>query len=585
MINQELSKIFYEIANFLKTKEIPFKPYAYQKAALTLKKLREDVSVIYRKGGIKALEELPSIGESIAQKIEEYLRTGKIKYYQELKKKMPVKMEELTSVEGVGPRTVKILYKELKIKNLKDLEKAVKSHKIAGLSGLGEKTEKNILQSISFLKKNKGRFLLGDVLSKVEKIKKRLKTIKEVEKISEAGSVRRKKETIGDIDFLISIKNSDSIRKKSSDEAKKIMDFFVSMPGVVKTWGKGETKSSIMTKQGLEIDLRVVPEKSFGAALQYFTGSKEHNIATRKIAMSKGLKLNEYGVFRGRKMIAGKSEKEIYESLGMQWIPPEIREDRGEVRISIEGKLPELLELKDIKGDLHSHSSWDGGRDSISEMAKACINRGYKYLGISDHTKFLRIEHGLDEKELLQQRKKIIKINLQLVTNNSQFRVLQGAETNVLSDGSLDIKDEVLKKLDYVIAGVHSSFKMSRERMTKRIIKAIKNPYVRILSHPTGRLLKQRDEYLADWDKIFKAAKDFGVILEINAHPKRLDLNDRNIRIAKEMGIKMAINSDAHHISQFENMKFGVFQARRGWAEKNDIVNTFPLNKLLNLWK
>ncbi len=574
MKNQELSKIFYEIANLLKTEEAKFRPYAYRKAALELDNLEKDVSKIYIQGGKDALEKIPGIGESIAEKIEEYLRTGKIKYYQELKKKTPIKMEELISVEGVGPRMAKILYEKLKVRNLKDLEKAAKSHKIAELPGFGEKTEKNILQSISFLKKSKGRFLLGDVLAKVEKIKEEFKRIKEVENISEAGSVRRRKETIGDVDLLISTKNP-----------KKIMDFFVSMPGVVKIWGKGETKSSVRTRQGLEIDLRVVPKESFGAALQYFTGSKEHNIGTRKIAMSKGLKLNEYGVFKGKKMVAGKNEREVYESLGIQWIPPEIREDKGEIEASLKGKLPELVELEDIKGDLHSHSSWDGGTDNIIEIAKACIDIGYQYLGISDHTKFLRIEHGLNEKELFQQRKEIDKLNAKFQMSNVKFKILQGAETNILNDGSLDIKNEALKKLNYVIAGVHSSFKMSRKEMTRRIIKAMKNPYVKILAHPTGRLIKQRDEYLADWDKIFKAAKDFGVVLEINAHPKRLDLNERNIRIAKEMGIKMIINSDAHHISQLENMRFGVFQARRGWAEKGDIINTLSLEKLINVLK
>jgi len=584
MKNQELSKIFYEIANILKAERVGFRPYAYRKAALELGNLEEDVSEIYIQGGKEALEKIPGIGKSIAEKIEEYLRTGKIEYHQELKKKMPIKMGELISVEGVGPRMAKILYKKLGVKNLKDLEKAAKSHKIAKLPGFGEKTEKNILQSISFLKKSKGRFLLGDVLAKVEKMKEGFRNIKEVEKISEAGSVRRRKETIGDVDFLVSVKESKKPASASAS-AGKIMDFFVSMPGVVKIWGKGETKSSVRTRQGLEIDLRVVPKRSFGAALQYFTGSKEHNIGTRKIAMSKGLKLNEYGIFKGKKMIAGENEKEVYKSLGMQWVPPEIREDKGEIEASLKGKLPELVELEDIKGDLHSHSSWDGGTDSILEMAKACIDMGYQYLGISDHTKFLRIEHGLNEKDLSLQRKEIDKLNAKFQMSNVKFKILQGAETNILNDGSLDIKDEALKKLDYVIAGVHSSFKMPRREMTKRIIKAIKNPYVKILSHPTGRLIKQRDEYLADWDEIFKEAKDFGVILEINAHPKRLDLNDRNIRIAKEMGIKMAINSDAHHISQLGNIKFGVFQARRGWAEKNDIINTLSLRELFEVLK
>lgn len=574
MKNQEIAQIFYEIAEFLEMEDITFKPYAYQRVAITLEGLEENVGEIYETGGKKALEKIPGVGKNIAEKIEEYLKTGRIKYYQDLKKKTPVDMKELTAVEGIGPKTVKVLYKKLGIRNLKDLEKAAKAHKIAPLFGFGEKTEKNILEGITFLKRSKGRFLLGNILPVVKEIKEELKSLKEVDQISVAGSVRRKKETVGDVDFLITTKNPE-----------KIMDFFVSLPGVIKVWGKGPTKSSVKMDQGFNVDLRVVRKNNYGSALQYFTGSKEHNIVTRKIAMSKKLKLNEYGVFKGRKMIAGWQEKGVYRAIGLSWIPPELRENRGEIKAALEGKLPELIELKDIRGDLHCHSDWDGGRNSILEMAGAALEKDYQYLGVSDHTKFLRIEQGLDEKKLSQQRKEIDKLNLKFRNENLKFRILQGAETNILNDGSIDIKDEALKKLDYAIAGIHSSFKMLKQEMTERIIKTMKNPYIKIISHPTGRILKKRDEYQVDFDKILRAAKQFGVVLEINSHPTRLDLNDLNTKRAIEAGVGLVINTDSHHQDQLRYMKLGIAQARRGWAEKKDVVNTQPLEKLLKLFK
>jgi len=437
------------------------------------------------------------------------------------------------------------------------------------------------LEGIEFLKRSKGRFLLGEILPKVKEVHEKLKNLKEVEVISACGSIRRMKETIGDVDFLVTTKNLHPVRKKSSNGAGKIMDFFVSLPGVIKIWGKGSTKSSVRLREGFDMDIRVVPAKSYGSALQYFTGSKEHNIALRKIAIDKGLKLSEYGLFRGPKMIAGESEEEIYKALGMDWIPPEMRENQGEIDAALEKKLPRLIDYKDIKGDLHCHSKWDGGKNTILEMAERAKEMGYQYLGITDHTKFLRIEHGLNEKQLAQQRKEIDKLNEKFKKENIKFRILQGAETNILNDGSIDIKDEALKKLDYVIAGVHSNFKMPKEKMTERIIRAMKNPNVDIISHPTGRILKRRDEYQIDFDKILRAAKETKTILEINSFPERLDLNDQNIRRAKEAGVKMVINTDSHHKDQLRFIEFGIAQARRGWATAEDIINTQPLEKLL----
>ncbi|MFA5355683.1 MAG: DNA polymerase/3'-5' exonuclease PolX [Candidatus Paceibacterota bacterium] len=566
MNNQELAKIFYEIAEFLRMDEIPFKPYAYQRAAMTLESLEEDINDVYERGGLKDLEDMKGVGKSIALKIEEYLKTGRIRYYDNLKKRLPLNLGELLQVEGMGPKKARTLYKELGVRDLKTLEGAAKSHKIAALAGFGEKTEQNILEGLEFLKRSKGRYLLGEILPEVKSIIKRLESLKEVEQISPAGSVRRRKDTIGDVDILVTTKNP-----------KKVMDFFLSFSEIMKVWGKGSTKSSIRLRQGFDVDLRVLRKKSYGSALQYFTGSKEHNIAVRRIAMQKGLKLSEYGLFKGSKMIAGGTEQSIYKALGMDYIEPELREDRGEIQAAILHNLPKLIGYNDLKGDLHCHSNWDGGEDSIAEMARVAKDMGYEYIGISDHTKFLRIEKGLDEKKLAERNKEIDRLN----KNEKGFKILKGAEVNILNDGTLDIKDEALKRMDYVIAGVHSNFKMERKEMTERIINAIKNPNIDILSHPTGRILKRRDEYNCDFDEILKTAKKYNVALEINASMERMDLNDQNIKKAKEAGVKMVINSDAHQKEGLKPIELGISQARRGWADKEDIINTNSLERLL----
>jgi len=573
MTNQELAKIFYEIASYLEMEDVPFKPQAYERAAMGLEALSEDVEKIYKEGGEPTIEKIPGVGKSLAEKIIEYLKTGKIKYYEDFKKKMPVAMEELTAVEGIGPKMVRDLWKYLKIKNLKDLEKAARAGKIRKLPNFGEKSEQNILEGIEFLKRGQGRFLLGEILPEVKRIIENLKGFKEIDKISPAGSIRRMKETIGDADILITLK-----RNAKPD---KIMDFFVTLPGVVKIWGKGQTKSSVRMKQGFDVDIRVVPQKSFGSALQYFTGSKEHNIVLRTIAIDKGLKLNEYGVFRRKRKIPTRTEEEVYKVIGLPWIEPELRENQGEIEAASAGKLPKIISYDDILGDLHCHSNWDGGENSISEIAKAAQKMGYEYIGIADHTKFLRIEHGLGEKQLSLQRKEIDKLNLGFKVQGLRFKVLHGCEANIMPDGSIDIADMALAKLDYVIAGVHSQMKLPKEKMTERIIRAMKNPHVDIISHPTGRLLQRRDEYEIDFDKILKVARETRTILEINSFPDRLDLKDTNIKKAKEAGVRMAIDTDSHSIEHLGLIEFGIAQARRGWAEKEDIINTQSLDKLL----
>lgn len=558
MKNQEIAQILFEIGDLLDLQEVPFKPEAYKKAAIAIDLLEEDISLIYEKEGIKGLEKIKGVGKSIALSIEEYLKTNKINFYKQLKKESPVNLEELLMVEGLGVKKIKKLYQELKIRNLKDLEKAIEDNKIAQLFGFGEKTEKNILESIKFLRQGQNKFLLRDVLKEVEMVSDKIKRIKEVVDFSVAGSARRKKEIVGDVDFLVSIKDT-----SNKYVVEKIMNTFVTMDNVVKVIGKGETKSSIKTNNNLNMDLRLVSVASFGAALQYFTGSKDHNIALRRIAIKKGYKLNEYGLFDGEKKIAGQTEEGIYKKLGLQFIPPELRENQGEINLAINNMIPYLVDS--VKGDLHCHTSYNGGENTIEEMAEEAIKMGYSYLAITDHSKSLRIENGLDEKRLLEQKKEIDKLNKKY--NN--FKLLSGAEVDILKDGSLDIDDSVLKEIDYVSISIHSGFKMTKTEMTKRILKAMDNPYVKTLNHPTGAIVGKRDSYLVDMESIIKKAKEKGIALEINSY--RCDLNSQLVKMAKNAGVKLVINSDAHNKKELHNIQFGIYVARRAELTKEDI--------------
>ena len=578
MINHDLAKLLFEIGDFLELQEVPFKPKAYQQAAIVIDSLSEDVSNIYALKGLKGLEDIPGIGESIGQKIEEYLKTGKIAYYEKLKKESPIDFEGLNRIEGLGVKKIKKLYEQLGIRDLKDLEEAIKKHKVSPIFGFGEKTEQNIQEAIEFLKQSKGRFLLREVLGDIEKIENRLKKIKEVKKVSIAGSVRRRKETIGDVDFLVGV--SEDISPYS---VERIMNTFVSMDEVVKVVSKGETRSSVKTKWGLDMDLRLIRLSSFGAALQYFTGSKEHNIELRKIAIKEGLKLNEYGLFRNEKKIKGETEEEIYERLKIEWIPPELREGNQEIEIAKAKGIPKLIEPTDIKGEFHCHSAWDGGDMKLIDMAQEAILRGYEYLGINDHTKSLKIENGLDEEALLRQGKEIDKINKNFAENNINFRLLKGSEVDILKDGSLDIADRVLKTLDYVSISIHSNFKMTEGQMTKRVLKAMENPYVKILNHPTTRILGKREECKIDLDAIFSYAKKRNIALEINSY--RADLSSLNAKKASELGIMLTIGSDAHTKKEFNDINCGVYQARRAWITKKSTINAMTLEKLKKYWQ
>jgi DNA polymerase (family 10) len=570
MKNFEVVKILSEIAIFLEMDEVQFKPRAYEKAARSIEALEEDVGEIYAKGGIKALMEIPGVGRNIAAKIEELITTGKLEYYEKLKRKVPVDLENLSRIEGLGPKKIKILWQKLKIKNIDDLERAALAHKISKLPGFKEKTEENIIKGIEFAKKSKGRYILGFALPLIRDIENRLGKLPEVKKVLVAGSVRRMKETIGDADFLV-----------ISDKPKKVMDFFVSMPEVIDVVGKGGTKSTVKLKTGMDADVRVLPEESFGGALQYFTGNVDHNIAMRRIAQEKGWKLSEYGLFQGNKQIDAKTEEEIYEKLGLQWIPPELRENTGEIEAAMKNNLPNLIDYNDLKGDLQSNSNWTDGANSIREMAEEARKIGLEYIVITDHSKSLAMTGGLDEKMLEKQGREIDKLNEQI----EGIRILRGVELNVLKDGSLDITDEALEKLDFVGAAVHSYFNLDKEEMTKRVLKAIENPNVDFLCHPTTRQIQRREPIQLDVEKIIEAAKDNGTILDIDAYPDRLDLRDEYIRKSVEIGAKLGVSSDAHSVVQLHYLELGIAQARRGWATAKDIVNTRKVGEFLKMLK
>jgi len=571
MKNQEIANILYEIAAYLDMEGVAFKPRAYEKAAHSIESLEEDVLSIYKRGGLKALGEIPGVGESIASKIEELLKTGRLKYFEGLKKKYPVAISELTSVEGIGPKMALKLYQKLKIKNLEDLEKAANLGKIRKIEGFGVKTEENILKGIKFVRQAGARFILGFILPQIREIEGRLNSLPGVKKVVVAGSVRRWKETIGDVDILI-----------ISENPEPVMDYFVSMPEVIRVYAHGKTKSMIRLKNGLDVDLRVVPPESFGAALNYFTGSKEHNVALRELALRRGWKLNEYGLFSGKKRIAGKTEEELYQKLGLKYIEPELRENTGEIAAARSGELPKVIGYHEIRGDLQIQTDWTDGLNSISEMAREASRLGREYIAITDHTKALAMTGGADEKKLLRQMAEIDKLNKEL---GGKPKILKGAEVNILKDGRLDIKDEVLAKLDVCGVAVHSHFNMSKKDMTERIKRAISSPHVDILFHPTGRLIQAREPYALDIDEIIKTAKKTGTILEIDCYPDRLDFKDEHIRKAVEARVKLSIDTDAHATSHLHYLELGIAQARRGWAQARDIINTRPLKAMLALLK
>lgn len=567
MKNLQIAKILNEIADILEMQDVEFKPRAYRKAARTVESLSKPIEEVYEEN---KLEELSGVGKSIAEKIAEIIETGKSQYLENLKKQMPADVEALTSIEGMGPKSVKKLYEKLKIKTLDDLARAAEQHEIREIKGFGPKTEKNILEHLELARRGKERILLGFALPIANEIKEWLKKEESVSQIEVTGSLRRMKETIGDIDILV-----------SSTKPKKVADFFVAIENIREVLGKGVTKSSVILKNNIRVDLRIVKENAFGSALMYFTGSKDHNIELRKIAINKSYKLNEYGLFKKNRQIAGKTEAEVYGKLGMDWIAPELRENRGEIEAAQKHKLPKLLEYDAIKGDLQVHTKWTDGENTIEEMAEAAKALGYSCICITDHYNKMVIAGGLNDKQIRQEMTEIERINEEL----EDIRVLKGAEVDIDADGSLQAKESVLKELDIVIASVHSNFNQSKNEMTKRLITAMESGYVNILGHPTGRKIKTKKSYLIDMEKLFEASKQTDTFLEINAFPERLDLDDFHAQAAKEAGCKLVIDTDAHNKEHLKYMQLGIAVARRGWLEKEDVVNTLPLKDLIKILK
>ena len=574
MTNQEIAKILREIGIYLEMDNVPFKPRAYEKAAETIDALGEEVKEIYKKGGLKALEQIPGVGVSIAETMEQLLKTGRAQHHEQLKKKIPVKLDELAKVEGLGPKTIKTLYQKLKIKDLKDLKKSAQAGKISRLEGFGAKSEENILKGIEFLEKFGQRIPLGYAMPEVRLIEEKIRRFKFADKVAVCGSIRRRKETIGDIDIL-------AVSKKP----REVIDFFVSLPEVARVFARGDTKGAVKLKNGLDADLRVVPEESYGAALNYFTGSKEHNIALRELAIKKGWKLSEYGLFKGKTQIAGKTEEEIYAKFGMDYIEPELREMAGELEAAKNHALPKLIGYNDLQGDLQIQTNWTDGANSIEEMANAAMEAGLQYIAITDHTKRLAMARGLDERRIQKQWQAIDEVNRKLKVKSLKFKVLKGTECDILKDGSMDLPDSILAKCDVVGASVHSLFNLPLKEQTERIKRAMANPHVDIIFHPTGRILNKRPPYQVDMEELIRQAKKTGTILEIDAEPSRLDLKDEYIRKCVAAGVKMSIDSDAHAINQMEVLEYGIAQARRGWAEKKDIINAHSLEKMLKLLK
>lgn len=566
MKNFEISFIFSDIADMLEIKgENFFKVKAYRKAAHVISNLPADIEDIMKN---IPLEEIEGIGKALSGKIQEIIKTGTCHYYEELKKEFPRGLVEMLRIPGLGAKKVRIIYDALNISTIDELEKAAKAHQIWTLPGMGVKTEQAILKGINMLKGETGKALLSTALSVAEGIVSMLKTMPEIDKIEIAGSLRRRKELIGDIDILA-----------SSSQPEQVIQGFLKLPGITKVLAQGTTKVSALLNIGMQVDLRVVEPRSFSCALLYFTGSKEHNIKIRSISQKMGLKLNEYGIYeeKSEKAIYPASEKELYGFFNLPYIIPELREDRGEIEAAIEGKLPSSIDLKDIRGDLHVHSDWSDGVNSIETMVKEAKALGYEYIAITDHSKSLKIARGLDEKRLKDQIDFIRELNKKI----DGIRILTGIEVDILSNEFLDFNDDILRELDVVIASIHSGFKQEREKLTRRIIAACENPHVDIIAHPTGRMIGRREPYDIDIDLILKTAAETNTILEINSSPDRLDLNDVLAKRAKEMGVKISIDTDAHEKEGLKDIRYGVWDARRAWLEKKDVVNALPLDKLL----
>ncbi|MEW5755337.1 MAG: DNA polymerase/3'-5' exonuclease PolX [Pseudomonadota bacterium] len=559
--NEDVARMFEEMADLLEIQGAnPFRVRAYRNAAMTIRDLKQELSGMVERG--EDLMELPGIGKDLAAKIREILATGGAKFLKQLQKEVPASLEELLKIPGLGPKRVKQLFEQLHIKTLRQLEVAARAGTLRDLPGFGIKTEQRILEAIEQQQVAEKRFMIHVARQYGEALVDYLKKLPDIDEVVIAGSYRRGKDTVGDLDILV-----------TTPKSANVMRHFVAYDEVAKVLAQGSTRSTVILRNGMQVDVRVVPTESFGAALHYFTGSKAHNIQIRRLGQQRGLKINEYGVFKDEVRVAGATETSVFESVGLPYIAPELREDHGEIEAARAGKLPSLIELADLQGDLHIHTSVTDGHDTIESMARAAQLRGLSYLAITDHSRHLTVAHGLDEKRLLQQMAAIDRLNGRL----SGITLLKGIEVDILENGKLDLPDSVLSQLDLVIGAVHSHFRLSRKKQTERILRAMDHRYFSILAHPTGRLLEEREAYDVDMERIIQHAAQRRCYLELNAQPKRLDLTDLHCRLAREAGVKISINSDAHSAQQFDYLGYGVSQARRGWLRREDVLNAGSL--------
>jgi len=569
--NTDISRIFNQVADLLEISDAnPFRVRAYRNAARTVDDQPQSMATMIEEG--EDLSKLSGIGDDLAGKIAEIVETGTLQMLEDLESELPGELPELMKVAQLGPKRVAALHQELGIDTLDDLSEAAKKKKVRELEGFGKKTEEKILQELERHEQSEARTLLPEAEQLVGPLVEYLEEVEGVKQVAVAGSYRRRKETVGDLDIVVTCKRD-----------SPVMDRFADYEDVDEVLAKGKTKSTVRLRGGLQVDLRVVPQVSYGAALYYFTGSKEHNIAVRKIAIDKGFKMNEYGIFKGdeEERIAGDDEKKVFEAVGLPFIEPELRENRGEVEAAGENKLPRLIKQEEIRGDLHAHTNATDGRAPMKDMVDAAVSLGYSYLAITDHSQAVAMARGFDPKRLEQQIDEIDKLN----DEYPNFRILKGIEVDILKDGSLDLPDEVLEKLDLTVCSVHYELDLSAEKMTERIIRAMDNPNFNILGHPSDRLINERDPYRIDMDKIMDAAIQRGCYMELNAHPDRLDLNDHHCRMARDKGVKVSIATDAHSTQGLKNMKYGINQARRGWLGPDDVINTRRVADLLKLLK
>lgn len=561
----EISRIFDEISVLLELKgENPFKVRAYHNAARTIEALEEDLDQAIETG---ALLEQKGIGEAIYEKVTELFKTGRLKYYEELKKEVPLGLLEMLKIPGVGPKKVKILYDTLGISTVGELEYACMENRLLDLHGFGEATQDKILKGIEYYRKGMGLHLLSVARTEAGRLLAALQANRDVVQASIAGSIRRCKEVIRDIDIVASVRTKKEMM---------VMDFFTGLSGVRSVTAKGDTKSSVVLNIGMNADLRIVSDMEFPFALHYLTGSKEHNTAMRSRAKKMGIKMNEYGLFRGEKSIPCKDEAEIFKVLGLSYIPPELREDYGEISAAEQGAIPELIEASDIQGIFHVHTTYSDASMTLREVVRVAKKLGYHYIGIADHSKSAYYAGGLTEEKVKEQHEEIARLNSEM----KDFYIFKGVESDILPDGSLDYDEKTLASFDFVIASVHSRFNMGEKEMTDRIVMALSNPYTTMLGHPTGRLLLSRDGYPVNLKRVIAAAAEQGVIIELNAHPYRLDLDWRFCRVAKEGGVRVSINPDAHHLEDLSNVSYGVSIARKGWLSASDVLNTMPLSKM-----